>query len=69
VLTPNCAKSWDIGLDIIKDKSFWALAAKLGAEFITYLKAFQAVRTAIASGNFVYGLFVAEKPQANGHAA
>jgi tocopherol O-methyltransferase len=69
VLTPNCAKSWDISLDIIKDKSFWALAAKLGAEFITYLKAFQAVRTAIASGNFVYGLFVAEKPQANGHAA
>jgi tocopherol O-methyltransferase len=69
VLTPNCAKSWDIGLDIIKDKAFWTLAAKLGAEFITYLKAFQAVRAAIASGNFVYGLFVAEKPQANGHGA
>ena len=23
-LTLNCAKSWDLGLDIIKDKSFWA---------------------------------------------
>jgi tocopherol O-methyltransferase len=65
VLTANCAKTWDLGLDIIKDKSFWALAAKLGTEFITYLKAFQAVRNAIASDNFVYGLFVAKKPDAS----
>ena len=27
-LTLNCAKSWDIGLDIIKDKTFWSLAVK-----------------------------------------
>jgi len=32
---------------------------KLGAEFISYLKAFQAMRAGFASGNFVYGLFVA----------
>jgi tocopherol O-methyltransferase len=69
VLTANCAKTWDLGLDIIKDKSFWALAAKLGTEFITYLKAFQAVRTAIASDNFVYGLFVAKKPEAGSNGA
>jgi tocopherol O-methyltransferase len=69
VLTPNCAKTWDLGLDIIKDKSFWALAAKLGSEFLTYLKAFQAVRNAIASDNFVYGLFVAKKPEAGGNGA
>jgi tocopherol O-methyltransferase len=65
-LTANCAKSWDIGLDIIRDKSFWAMAAKLGPHFVTYLKAFQAVRAAIASGNFVYGLFVAKKPESDG---
>ncbi len=69
VLTPNCAKTWDLGLDIIKDKSFWTLAAKLGTEFITYLKAFQAVRNAIASDNFVYGLFVAKKPDASSNGA
>jgi tocopherol O-methyltransferase len=69
VLTANCAKTWDLGLDIIKDKSFWALAAKLGTEFITYLKAFQAVRNAIASDSFVYGLFVAKKPDAGSNGA
>jgi tocopherol O-methyltransferase len=59
ILNKNCAKTWDLGLDIIKDKAFWALAAKLGSEFISYLKAFQAMRAGFSSGNFVYGLFVA----------
>jgi tocopherol O-methyltransferase len=62
VLTRHCAKTWDLSLDIIKDKSFWALAARLGPHFIAYLKAFQTVRVAIASGAFVYGLFVAVAP-------
>jgi tocopherol O-methyltransferase len=59
VLNRNCAKTWDLSLDIIKDKSFWALAAKYGTHFISYLKAFEAMRAAFASGNFVYGLIVA----------
>jgi tocopherol O-methyltransferase len=59
ILNRNCAKTWDLCLDIIKDKAFWTLAAKHGAEFVSYLKAFQAMRAGFASGNFVYGLFVA----------
>jgi tocopherol O-methyltransferase len=59
VLNKNCAKTWDLSLDIIKDKSFWLLAAKFGSHFVTYLKAFEAMRAGFASGNFVYGLFVA----------
>jgi len=62
-LTLNCAKSWDIGLDIIKDKKFWALAAKLGVEFVTNLKSFYAMRAGFTSGTFVYGLFVAKLPE------
>ena len=58
-LNKYCAKTWDLTLEIIKDKSFWTLAAKLGPQFVTYLKAFQAMRSGFASGNFVYGLFVA----------
>ena len=61
-LTRNCAKSWDIGMDIIKGKAFWTLAAKLGPGFVTYLKAFRAMRAGFASGNFVCGLFVARMP-------
>jgi tocopherol O-methyltransferase len=62
-LTPYCSKSWDLALDIIKDKKFWTLAAKLGAGFVTNLKAFRAMRAGFASGNFVYGLFVAKLPE------
>ena len=59
VLNKNCAKTWDACLDIIRDSAFWELATKHGAEFIFYLHASRAMRAGFASGNFVYGLFVA----------
>jgi tocopherol O-methyltransferase len=62
ILNKNCAKTWDLDLDIIKDKAFWALAAKNGVAFVHSLRAFKAMRDGFASGNFVYGLMVAEKP-------
>lgn len=61
VLNKQCARSWDIGLEIIKEKSFWALAVELGVAFVDFLKAFRAMRAGFASGNFVYGLIVARK--------
>jgi hypothetical protein len=39
------------------------MAAKHGAEFVSSLKAFHAMRAGFASGNFVYGLFVAKMPE------
>ena len=59
ILNKNCAKTWDLCLDIISNNAFWELAAKHGSEFIAFLKAFRAMRAGFASGNFVYGLFVA----------
>ena len=61
-LTKQCAKSWDLALDIVADPSFWVLAAKLGRDFVKNLKSFRAMRAAFASGAFVYGMFVAKKP-------
>ena len=61
-LSRQCAKSWDLGLDMIRDKSLWALAIKMGKDFVANLRSFQAMRAGYASGNFVYGLFVARKP-------
>jgi tocopherol O-methyltransferase len=61
VLNKNCAKTWDLGLDIIKNKSLWKLAATNGAMFVDFLRAFRAMRAGFASGNFVYGLVVAQK--------
>jgi tocopherol O-methyltransferase len=61
-LTQQCARTWDVGLSIIADEAIWALAAKIGKEFLTYLNAFRFLRAGFRSGNFVYGLFVARKP-------
>lgn len=61
ILNQHCAKSWDLGLDIIKNKSLWKLAATNGAMFVDFLRAFRAMRAGFASGNFVYGLVVAQK--------
>ena len=63
VLNKNSAKTWDLSLEIIKNKSFWALAAKHGARFVSYLKAFEAMRAGFASGNFVHGLLIARHLQ------
>ena len=63
ILNKNCAKTWDLSLDIISDKAFWALAVKLGTRFVYYLKAFQVMRAGFCFlGNFAYGLFVARAP-------
>jgi len=60
-LSKQCAKTWELCLDIIKNKAFWAIAARNGPEFVQYLKAFRAMRAGFASGNFVYGLLVARR--------
>jgi tocopherol O-methyltransferase len=62
VLNRQSARTWDICLEIIKDKKLWELAAKHGPQFLTYLRGFRAMRAGFASGNFVYGLLVAHKP-------
>ncbi len=61
-LTRQCAKTWDLSLEMIRDRSVWVQAAKYGKDFLNYLKAFRAMRQGFRSGNFVYGLFVARKP-------
>lgn len=65
-LTRHCAKTWDLSLDMIRDKAVWVRAAKYGKDFLNYLRAFRAMREGFRSGNFVYGLFVARKPVHSG---
>ena len=62
VLNKNCAKTWDLCIDILSDKELWKIAVKHGAAFVSHLRAFQAMRAGYASGNFIYGLFVASAP-------
>lgn len=61
VLNQHTAKTWDLCLDIIKDKSLWQLAARHGPDFLRFFRAFKAMRAGFSSGHFVYGLLVARK--------
>lgn len=61
ILNDRCAKTWDLCLEIIRKREFWLLAARLGPEFLDFLRAFRAMKAGFASGNFVYALLVAER--------
>jgi tocopherol O-methyltransferase len=60
ILNPHVSKTWELCLDIIRDKSLWKLAAMNGSEFLRFLDAFRAMRAGFASNCFVYGLLVAK---------
>jgi tocopherol O-methyltransferase len=62
VLNQNCSKTWDLCIDILRDKELWKIAVQHGSAFVSHLRAFQAMRAGFASGTFVYGLFVASAP-------
>jgi len=59
VMNKNCARTWDLCIDILRDKELWKIAMKHGPAFVSHLRAFQAMRRGFASGAFVYGLLVA----------
>ncbi len=61
ILNKNCAKTWDLCLDILKNKALLEVAAENGSEVVDFLQAFRAMRAGFASGNFIYGLIVAKK--------
>jgi len=68
-ISKPCARSWDLGLEIVADPKFWTLAAKLGRDFVKNLKSFRAMRAGFASGAFVYGLIVAKNPEVSNRVA
>lgn len=55
------SKTWDICLDIIKNRALWSLALHHGGEFVSFLKAFTAMKNGFASRSLQYGIIVAEK--------
>ena len=61
ILNKNCSKTWDVCLDIVKNKALWRVAAENGSEFVDFLRAFRAMRAGFASGNFIYGLVIAKR--------
>ncbi|HEX8424358.1 MAG TPA: class I SAM-dependent methyltransferase [Pyrinomonadaceae bacterium] len=61
-ISAKVAKTWDICLEIARDRAVWGFAAQHGQEFIAFLKSFKAMRNGFRSGTFRYGVLVVEKP-------
>jgi len=61
ILNKNCSKTWDLCLDMLKNKALWQIATENGSEFVDFLRAFRSMRAGFASGNFIYGLIVAKR--------
>ncbi len=60
-MSNKVSKTWDIGLDLIKNPNLWKMAKEEGREFIDFLKAFRSMRKGYSSGNFRYFVMIAEK--------
>lgn len=61
-ISAQVAATWDICMEIIKDKTLWQLAAHHGKEFINFLKSFKAMRAGFRTGAFKYAVMILEKP-------
>jgi|SRR5215475_2215412 len=61
IMNKNCVRTWDLYLDMLKDRKVWEHAAKKGTQFIEFLKGFRPMRAGFYSGNFILGLMVARK--------
>lgn len=61
-ISRNVERTWDICLEIAKDRVLWQLAAQRSKEFIAFLKSFRAMRRGFRTGTFQYAAIVIEKP-------
>ena len=55
-------KTWDVCLDIIKNRALWRLASQHSKEFMSFLKSFRAMRVGFKTSTLRYSVMVIEKP-------
>ena len=60
-ISPRVEKTWDIGLDIIRDKAVWSFAARNGRQLLNHLKSFRSMKRGFGKKKFRYGVIIAEK--------
>ncbi|MGD0729178.1 MAG: class I SAM-dependent methyltransferase [Candidatus Micrarchaeaceae archaeon] len=60
-ISNNVKKTWDVSLEIIKNKELWSLARNHSKEFTNFLKAFKSMKNGFKSGAFKYEALIFEK--------
>ena len=61
-ISAGVAQTWDICLDIIKNKTLLKMATRHGKEFTNFLKSFKAMRGGFRTGAFRYAVMILDKP-------
>jgi tocopherol O-methyltransferase len=51
-VSKECAKTWDICLDMLAKPELWGLAASMGTDFVAFLKSFHAMKDGFRTGAF-----------------
>ncbi len=60
-ISSHVARTWEISLNIAKNKAVWQIASRLGKEFCSFLESFKAMRRGFRSDSFRYAIMVMEK--------
>ena len=60
-LSSRSARTWELASNVIKNPALWRFASSQGAEFVRFLRSFNAMRKGFATRSFVYGMIVARK--------
>ena len=61
-VSQECAKTWDICLDMLAKPELWGLAASMGTDFVAFLKSFHAMKEGFRTGAFRFTILIGEKP-------
>jgi tocopherol O-methyltransferase len=63
-ISAEVARTWDLCLELIRDRALWRVARQRGPDVVAFLGSFRAMRRGFASGAFRYAVLHAEKPAA-----
>jgi len=63
-ISAEVARTWDLCLELIRDRALWRVARQRGPDVVAFLGSFRAMRRGFASGAFRYAVLHAGKPAA-----
>lgn len=61
-ISAEVARTWDLCLELIRDRALWRVARQRGPDVVAFLGSFRAMRRGFASGAFRYAVLHAGKP-------
>jgi tocopherol O-methyltransferase len=61
-LSAQVLKTWDLAIELIRNRALWKFAVTRGKDFVAFLEGFSAMRAGYRSKALVYGALIGHKP-------